>query len=46
MGALGMLLLLVGCMVVVHIFKTFLTWKPHNKIGGYRGTIRTIIRHH
>jgi len=32
MGALGMVLLLFGCLTVVHLFKVFLTWKPRNRI--------------
>jgi len=44
MGALGMLLLLVGCLTIAQIMRAFLTWKPRNKLGGNR-VIRPVVRH-
>lgn len=45
MGAVGMLLLLVGCMVVAQVLRFFLTWRPKNKLGVLRGrSIKPVAR--
>lgn len=49
MGAIGMLLLLVGSMVAAQIIRAFLTWKPRNQLSTHtrreRGR-RTVVRNH